>query len=101
MKKEISNAEFGICGGGITTYEFASMGVPFAIICQYKHQLKTARAWKRKKIALNFGFANHTIDSKIQCFLSNITNNKIQLKSKSTIVDGLGTKRIRLQLDKM
>ena len=41
------------------------------------------------------------IDSKIQCFLSNITNNKIQLKSKSTIVDGLGTKRIRLQLDKM
>ena len=101
IKKEISNAEFGICGGGITTYEFASMGVPFAIICQYKHQLKTARAWKRKKIALNFGFANHMIDSKIQCFLSNITNNKIQLKSKSTIVDGLGTKRIRLQLDKM
>jgi len=101
IKKEISNAEFGICGGGITTYEFASMGVPFAIICQYKHQLKTARVWKRKKIALNFGFANHMIDSKIQCFLSNITNNKIQLKSKSTIVDGLGTKRIRLQLDKM
>ena len=101
MKKEISNAEFGICGGGITTYEFAAMGVPFAIICQYKHQLKTARAWKRKKIAINFGFSNNIIDKKIQCFLSNITNNKIQLKSKSTIVDGLGTKRIRLQLDKM
>ena len=101
MKKEISNAEFGICGGGITTYEFAAMGVPFAIICQYKHQLKTARAWKRKKIAINFGFSNNIIDKKIQCFLSNIINNKIQLKPRRTIVDGLGTKRIRLELNKI
>ena len=101
MKKEISNAEFGICGGGITTYEFAAMGVPFAIICQYKHQLKTARAWKRKKIAINFGFSNNIIDKKIQCFLSNIINNKIQLNPGRIIVDGLGTKRIRLELNKI
>ena len=42
FKKEISNSKFGICAGGVTSYEFASLSVPFAIICQYKHQRVTA-----------------------------------------------------------
>ncbi|MEM3173023.1 MAG: hypothetical protein QXE82_05745, partial [Candidatus Nitrosotenuis sp.] len=37
LQKEISKACFGFCSGGITTYEFASMNVPFFIICDDKH----------------------------------------------------------------
>ena len=58
LKEEISNSKFGMCAGGVTSYEFASLGVPFAIICQYKHQQVTAKEWQNKGIAWNLGFPN-------------------------------------------
>ena len=99
MKKEIASAEFGICGGGLTTYEFAAMGLPFAIICQYKHQLKTAREWEKRKIALNLGFPSSRTKTKIQNLLKNISEEKIPIKpKKSLIVDGLGAKRVAREI---
>jgi len=99
MKKEIASAEFGICGGGLTTYEFAAMGLPFAIICQYKHQLKTAREWEKRKIALNLGLPSSRTKTKIQNLLKNISEEKIPIKpKKSFIVDGLGAKRVALEI---
>jgi len=98
MKKDISNAEFGICSGGITTYEFALLGVPFAIICQYKHQLKTAREWQKRNVALNLGLSDKQTGLKLQNLMKKIIGNKIPLKSNKSIIDGFGAKRVSTEI---
>ena len=94
MFKEISSAKFGLCSGGITSYEFASLGVPFAIIPQVKHQVKTAKEWEKLDIAHNLGFVNKMTHKKIEHFLQLINSNPSSICSKnSKIVDGMGGKR--------
>ena len=97
MANEISQAEYGLCSGGLTTYEFACKQVPFGIISQVKHQLKTAKIWERKKIGKNLGLANKNTPKKIREFLK-IVVNKEDIFTKSKIVDGLGTQRISKEI---
>lgn len=95
MFREISNAEFGLCSGGITTYEFAALKVNFGIICQVKHQLLTAREWQHRGVAVDFGLVNKNTSKEIQVFLKNIMERKFLYEfNKSHIVDGLGAQRI-------
>ncbi len=94
MKKEILNCKFGICGGGITSYEFVNMGVPFAIICQYKHQLQTATYWQKNNVGLNLGLPNKHLRNKLQNLFQNILNDRVPLKPNISIVDGLGARRV-------
>lgn len=103
MQKEISNVKFGICGGGITTYEFASMKVPFAIICQYPHQLITAREWEHRGIATNLGKINNKLQKNVKKFLDNIVlHNEIRYRfPQKCIVDGLGAKRVAREILKL
>ena len=96
MKKEISSTKFGICGGGITTYEFAALHIPFAIVCQYKHQIFTANEWHKRKIAKNLGFIQKE-PKKIDLFLNHLMQNKIIL-NHSNLVDGLGSKRVAIEI---
>jgi len=58
MKKEIILSKFGICSGGITSYEFVAMKKFFAIICVVKHQLITATEWEKKGIRFKFWNGN-------------------------------------------
>jgi len=99
LAKEIASTKFGICAGGITTYEFATLHVPFAIVCQYKHQIFTAKEWHKRKIAKNLGFIQKE-PQKIDVFLNNLMQNKIILNS-SNLVDGLGCKRVSVEILKM
>lgn len=95
MFKEIASAEYGLCSGGITSYEFASLGVPFAIIPQVKHQVQTAKGWEKLGVAHSLGFVNKMTHKKIEDFLRLINSNPSSIYSKnSKIVDGLGGKRI-------
>ena len=94
LKKEISQSSFGICSGGITTYEFAALGVPFAIICQYKHQIATAEEWEKKGYAINLGYPNSKTKYKIRKVLNDIFEKKIIINPKNNVVDGLGAKRV-------
>ena len=96
MKKEISSTKFGICAGGITTYEFAALQIPFAIVCQYKHQIFTAKEWHKKKIAKNLGFIQKD-PKKIDIFLNSLMQNKIFLNT-SNLVDGLGSRRVAMEI---
>ena len=48
LQKEIAQSKFVICSGGVTTYEICNMKIPFAIICQVKHQILTAKEWEKK-----------------------------------------------------
>lgn len=102
MHDEISNVKYGICSGGITTYEFASLKIPFGIICQVKHQLETANEWEKRRIAMNLGLPNNKIGKKISDFLQLVSEEKLprNLKHKS-IVDGLGAKRVAKQILKL
>ena len=103
MRKEISETSFGFCAGGITTYEFATMNIPFAIICQYKHQLLTAKAWEKRKIAYNLGLPSNNSNIKIQKILNKIFSGDVNLDNYKghNIVDGLGSKRAADQILKL
>ena len=95
MKREMSDVKFGICGGGITSYEFASMKKPFGIICVEKHQVKTAQQWEKKGYALNFGVMTKSSKNKINEFVQKIVKNDfpVSIKNKK-IVDGKGANRV-------
>ena len=94
MISQIENARIGLCSGGITSYEFASLNKPFGIICQTTHQLKTAEEWEKKKIAINLGIKNKSTNNKLEKFLSSIYENKFKKLTKISYVDGLGHKRV-------
>lgn len=95
MHKEISASKYGICSGGMTTYEFAALQVPFGIICQVTHQLLTAIKWKKLGYASNFGLVDSKTKNKIRKFLNEIEYGGIKLPSKAKkIVDGNGVKRV-------
>ena len=101
MKKDILLSEFGICAGGITAYEFAIMQVPFAIICQYKHQLLAAREWERKGAAFNFGLPGKRTKKMICDLLKNFEEKKTLLKNKKIFIDGLGSQRVAQEIFKL
>lgn len=95
MYKEIRNTRFGLCSGGITTYEFAVFGIPLGIIGQVKHQLITAKVWQRKNMAENMGLVNKNTYKKIHNFLKEIIENKSKTrKNIPKLVDGLGGRRV-------
>lgn len=99
MHKEISQAHFGICSGGITTYEFACLQVPFGIVCQNRHQLLTAKHWQKKNFAMNLGLADSLEKNRIEKFLRwAMSKNK---KNKRKIVDGFGSQRIFQEIMKL
>ena len=102
MHLEIRKARFGLCSGGITSYEFACLNIPFAVICQVKHQLITAKEWVRKNRAVNLGMIDKNTGKKIDVLLKTISKNKSQKISKQkSIVDGLGSKRISREIYKL
>lgn len=95
MHDEIKKVEFGICSGGITTYEFASMKIPFAIVCQVKHQLITAGEWHQRNVALNLGLFSKDMEKKIIKLFQKLEHHEsIYKKTNKTIVDGKGAKRV-------
>jgi UDP-2,4-diacetamido-2,4,6-trideoxy-beta-L-altropyranose hydrolase len=99
MQKEMSRAKFGLCSGGLTTYEFSSMGIPFGIICQNQHQLITAKQWQKKKNAINLGVINKKLTKeKMNKFVKWIDSQKY---TREKIVDGKGGLRIAREICKI
>ena len=93
MFKEISNTKFGICSGGITSYEFAILNIPFAIICQVKHQLITAKEWEKKKIGINLGLIEKVSEEQIEEILEEIVKNKRKkIIKKNSLTNQRGVK---------
>lgn len=101
MYKEISSSEFGFCAGGITSYEFATLGKPFSIICVDKHQLQTAKEWERLGVARNLGLFNKKNTKRIYQFLNFVNSNRLYRSKRRNIVDGLGGQRVASEILKM
>ena len=77
------------------------MMVPFAIICQYPHQLITAKEWERKGIAINLGKINKNLKKRLRKFLNDILENKMNLNTTHNIIDGLGAQRVSREISKL
>lgn len=101
MAREMSQARFGFCAGGLTTYEFAAMRVPFVMICAEPHQLITAREWHKRKIGINLGLINKTTKWKIQKIAQKIFDEKKSDFPDIRFVDGKGANRVRNEIFKM
>ena len=93
MSNEIQKSKFGLCSGGITSYEFAACRVPFGIISQVEHQLITAKIWDTKRIGKNLGLINNKTPSKIVNYIEQVvlSNNYSQTPK---IIDGKAIHRI-------
>lgn len=100
MYEEITSTKFGICSGGLTTYEFAAMKIPFIILCQHKHQLLTANEWEKHGIGKNLGIHNNISEKKILEIIEKIESDSINLKNK-LIVDGKGALRVANEIRKL
>ena len=96
MFNQLAVSRIGICSGGITSYEFAAFNHPFAIICQHKHQLKTAKIWQQLGFAKNLGMPKKSTANDIEKFLTIHANKRKYVKRK--IVDGNGTLRIEKEI---
>ena len=101
MHNEILKSKFGFTTGGVTTYEFASMNVPFVVICDDLHQIPTAREWDKKNAAINLGFLNNRTSKKITKVVADIAEGKMNYVSNKNIVDGLGAKRVSSEIFKL
>lgn len=98
LKRELSNAKFIFSAGGITTYEIALMKIPFVIICQYRHQLLTAKQWENRKAAKNLGMPNQFTSIKIKKIIHKMINDKFQIKSNLNFIDGFGARRVAKEI---
>ena len=88
MFQEIKKSQFGICSGGITTYEFAAIGIPFAIICQNRHQTVTAKKWEKVYGAINLGMPNKNTHKKVSIWYTNhIRHWKVECLRWNTLHD--------------
>lgn len=98
MHKEMSYSRHGLCSGGITSYEFACMRIPFAIICQVPHQLITAKEWEKIGAAKNLGIKNKQTGKKILEYLQNISSNNFSKRNPPRKIDGYGAKRVAKEI---
>jgi len=93
MKQEILQSRYGLCSGGITTYEFAACNVPFAIISQVQHQTLTSKEWRKRQIAMDLGLVRNKTKKKLEHFLESIETKKIRTK-KMRVVDGKASESV-------
>lgn len=101
MAKEMSNVKYGLCTGGLTTYEFASMKIPVGIISDDRHQVDTAKHWEKLGFAKNLGIVNNSTIEKINLFLEEIYQGKVVFYNRKLIVDGNGAKRVSNEILKI
>lgn len=98
LKKEISQSKIGLCSGGITTYEFAILSVPFGIISQYKHQKITATEWEKLGYGINLGINDKEVIKRIEKFLNNFLENKMNFGTKKNKIKGNGSKKVKNEI---
>ena len=101
MAKEMSETKYGLCTGGLSTYEFSCMKIPIGIISDDNHQMITAKQWQKLGFARNLGIMNKNSEYKIRTFVDEVYEGKILSPNRKKIVDGLGSKRVANEILKM
>ena len=79
MAKEKDKTKYGLCSGGLTTYEYVSNGIPIVIIPDDNHQIITAKHWEKLGFAKNLGNVNKATREKVDQFLREIHQGKFRV----------------------
>jgi len=94
----LDRADIAIVSGGATLFEAMARGVPSVTICQYEHQLKTAKMYERSGATICLGMWDSvnedTIKEKINDLIKNRALRKSLLENGMLLIDGLGLERV-------
>lgn len=67
IARRMAEADLGITGGGMTTFETAAMGLPCLIVQIADNQIQNAKAWHEVGVSINLGSLDELKQEKILC----------------------------------
>jgi spore coat polysaccharide biosynthesis predicted glycosyltransferase SpsG len=87
-----------ICGGGVTLFEAAALGIPAITIANELHEVQTVQWFERNGFGCYTGFRSGYMESRLLASLTKLISdstlhNKMSGVGK-TLVDGGGLKKI-------
>jgi len=90
--------DIGIGAGGLTQYEFVSIGLPAFIICEnVRHQYELANWFENKGALINLGMGKHISEEMIVLRITELLNDYLKRQKMSRaakiLCDGKGLKR--------
>jgi len=94
----LDQADIAIVSGGTTLFEAMARGVPSLTICQYPHQLETAKRYERAGATICLGMGKSVNEDIIKMSVNNLIKNTELRKSLGDngmlLIDGLGLERV-------
>lgn len=94
----LDQADVAVISGGFTLFEAMARCVPSIVICQYKHQVETARRYENREATICLGKGDSldekTIRTKVNELMQNKDLRKSLIKNGAMLVDGLGLERV-------
>ncbi len=94
----LAQCDLAVVSGGLTLFQAVSMGKPSIVLCQYKHQLRTALKLEKKDALINLGMGDQASETAIEKAVKSLVGNyekrlKMNQKGRS-LIDGKGLTRV-------
>jgi spore coat polysaccharide biosynthesis protein SpsF len=100
MHKILQNSDLVISGGGFTSFELASMGIPFIGISKISWEIERLKELESRGMCV-FISPDESLTQKLAKQLQELSNPEIRRemgKNGKTLIDGLGLSRIKKEL---
>jgi len=94
----LASTDIVICGGGVTLYEAACLGVPAVIIANEPHEVPVARWFVEQGFGVYAGFHGDRLEGGLSAGLATLLNGRAKwdemARRGKTLVDGKGLSRV-------
>lgn len=94
----MAGAEIVICGGGVTLFEAAALGVPALGVANEPHEIPILEWFEKKGFCISLGFWKDKVEDRLCSLLPELLSDHGRLDRMSrmgrTLVDGKGLERI-------
>ncbi len=94
----VAKAKIILCGGGVTLFEAAALGVPALAIANEPHEIPIVRWFEEKGFCICLGFRENGVESRLSSALPDLLSGSDHLEQMSrtgrSLVDGRGLERI-------
>ncbi len=91
-------ADVAVISGGLTLFEAMARGIPSIVLCQYEHQVETARRYENRGATICLGKGDSLNEKTIYTKVNELIKNKGLRESLRNngmmLVDGKGLKRV-------
>lgn len=91
-------ADIAVISGGLTLFEAMARGIPSLVLCQYEHQVETARRYEKKRATICLGMGDSLDEKTIYARVNELIKNKVLKESLRNngmmLVDGKGLERV-------